>query len=65
MKIRELKENEPLNIIEVSKQYHYPSFIARGPKDSDTYEEKKIKMKVFTDGEIEKQTEETSQNINE
>lgn len=65
MKLKELKENEPLNIIEVSKQYHYPSFIARGPKDSDTFEEKRIKMKVFTDGEIEKQTEETSQNINE
>ena len=65
MKLKELKENEPLNIIEVSKQYHYPSFIARRPKGSDTYEEKKIKMKVFTDGEIEKQTEETSQNINE
>lgn len=65
MKIRELKENEPLKVIEVTKQYHYPSFIARGPKDSDTFEEKRIKMKVFTDGEIEKQTEETSQNINE
>lgn len=58
MKLKELKENEPLNIIEVSKQYHYPSFIARGPKDSDTYEEKRIKMKVFTDGKVERESKE-------
>lgn len=65
MKIRELKENEPLKVIEVAKQYPYPPFIARGPADPDTFEESRIKMKVFTDGEIEKQTEETSQDINE
>ena len=64
MKIRELKENEPLRVIEVAKQYSYPPFIARGPADPDTFEESRIKMKVFTDGEIEKQTEETPQDIN-
>ena len=58
MKIRELKENEPLKVIEVTIQYHYPSFIARGPKDSDTYEEKRIKMKVFTDGKVERESKE-------
>ena len=48
IRIKELKENEPLKIIRVSNQ-GFPD---------------RIKTKIFTDGEIEKEGETTSININ-
>lgn len=70
MKIRELKENEPLKVIEVTERISSSwcnSFINK--TDNEVLAEKdervKIKTNVITDGEIEKQTEETSQDINE
>lgn len=48
IRIKELKENEPLKIIRVSNQV-FPD---------------RIKTKIFTDGEIEKEGETTSININ-
>ena len=70
MKIRELKENEPLKVIEVTERISSSwcnSFINK--TDNEVLAEKdervKIKTNIITDGIIEKQTEETSQGINE
>lgn len=68
MKIKELKENEPLEVIEVTNHMEVPPVPGRAIGRSykkEILEEKKIQMRIFTDGEIEKQTKETSQNINE
>lgn len=67
MKIRELKENEPLKVTRVT--YHFPAWpdpsTGKVDKDAKPIEDERIKTIIFTDGEIEKQTEEASQNINE
>lgn len=69
MKIVELKENKPLEIIEVSNHIYFKGFpnpnngkLEGEPK---VYEDKKIKMKVFTDGQIVKEDNQTSKSINE
>lgn len=67
MKIRELKENEPLKVIEVTKHltaWPDPS-TGKVDKDAKPIEDERIKTIIITDGEIEKQTEETSQSIDE
>ena len=56
MKIKELKENEPLQIIEVSNHLTF---------HSTEIERNMIKMRVFTDGEIAKESEEKVEGINE
>lgn len=67
MKIRELKENEPLKVTRVT--YHFPAWpdpsTGKVDKDAKPIEDERIKTIIFTNGEIEKQTEEASQNINE
>ena len=67
MKIRELKENEPLKVTRVT--YHFPAWpdpsTGKVDKDAKPIEDERIKTIIFTDGEIEKQTEEASQNIEE
>lgn len=67
MKIRELKENESLEVTRVT--YHFPAWpdpsTGKVDKDAKPIEDKRIKTIIFTDGEIEKQTEETTQDINE
>lgn len=67
MKIRELKENEPLKVTRVT--YHFPAWpdpsTGKVDKDAKPIEDERIKTIIFTDGEIENQTEEASQNINE
>lgn len=67
MKIRELKENEPLKVTRVT--YHFSAWpdpsTGKVDKDAKPIEDERIKTIVFTDGEIEKQTEETTQDINE
>ena len=59
MKIMELKENEPLKVIEVSRRCK-PRSLNLG-----VVEWKKIKMRIFTDGEIVCEDEVISQNIDE
>ena len=67
MKIRELKENEPLKVTRLT--YHFPAWpdpsTGKVDKDAKPIEDERIKTIIFTNGEIEKQTEEASQNINE
>lgn len=67
MKIRELKENEPLKVTRVT--YHFPAWpdpsTGKVDKDDKLIEDERIKTIIFTDGEIEKQTEEASQSIDE
>ena len=67
MKIRELKENEPLKVTMVT--YHFPAWpdpsTGKVDKDAKPIEDERIKTIIFTDGEIEKQTEEVSQDIEE
>ena len=67
MKIRELKENEPLKVTRVT--YHFPAWpdpsTGKVDKDAKPIEDERIKTIIFTDGEIEKQTEETFQSIDE
>ena len=67
MKIRELKENEPLKVTRVT--YHFPAWpdpsTGKVNEDAKPIEDERIKTIIFTDGEIERQTEEISQDINE
>lgn len=67
MRIRELKENEPLKVTRVT--YHFPAWpdpsTGKLDKDAKPIEDERIKTIIFTDGEIEKQTEEASQSIDE
>ena len=67
MKIRELKENEPLKVIEVTKNFPAWQNPSNGKIDKEAkgFEDKRIKTIIITDGEIEKQTEEASQSIDE
>lgn len=65
MKIRELKENEPLKVIEVTKHLTVPTSPGKENEKSKGFEDKRIKTIIITDGEIEKQTEEASQSIDE
>ena len=65
MKIRELKENESLEVIEVTMKPNNTDIFDSVLSDSDTGEYSRIKMRILTDGEIERQTEEISQDINE
>lgn len=65
MKIRELKENEPLKVIEVTKHLTVPTSPVKENEKSKVIEDEHIKTIIFTDGEIEKQTEEASQSIDE
>lgn len=68
MKVKELRQDTPLKVIEVSNHRRYkpfPSVCGIETFSYDVIEEKQIQMKIFTDGEIEKESDETSQNINE
>ena len=65
MKIRELKENEPLEVIEVTMKPDNTDIFDSVLSDFDTVEYSRIKMRILTDGEIEKQTEKASQSIDE
>ena len=65
MKIRELKENEPLKVIEVTKHLTVPTSPGKIDEEEKVIEDERIKTIIITDGEIEKQTEEASQSIDE
>lgn len=64
MKIIELKENEPLEVIKVTKRITLPACFYKDD-ETKTKEFEKVKMRIFTDGEIAKETKETFHNINE
>ena len=66
LNIKELKENEPLKTVEVSN--HIVSSYPTSPfeeVDSEIIEDDVIEQKVFTDGEIERQSDITSESIDE
>lgn len=65
MKLKELRENEPLKVIEVSEHVEMSNFNYVQNINPVTIEYKRIQMKIFTDGEIEKESEEISQNVEE
>ncbi len=65
MEIKELKENEPLKIVEVLLHIKRPDFSFKEGVNPELFEEKQIQMRVFTDGEIAGETKEISENINE
>ena len=69
MKFTELKEQEPLEVVEATKHMVIPKVpnpttgkIDMKPR---SVENKKIQMIIFTDGEIAKESEEVTQNIDE
>ena len=65
MEVLELKEHEPLEVIEVTKHVVLPKFPGERDKQSNIVENKKIQMRIFTDGETAKESEETTQKIKE
>ena len=69
MKFTELKEQEPLEVIEVTKLIMFPEFpnptTGKIDRKTETVENKRIQMRIFTDGEIAKESEETTQKIKE
>lgn len=69
MNFIELKEHEPLEVIEITNHIPFPSFLNQSTlerdREFDTIEDERIKMQIFTDGEIEKESEQVSQNIEE
>ena len=64
MMIIELKENEPLEVIKVTKRITLPACFYKDD-ETKTKDFEKVKMRIFTDGEIAKETKETFHNINE
>lgn len=66
MKIKELKENQPLEVIEVSHYLPIPSYNKKGEIDKNKRTERRqIQMKIYTDGKIVKESDETHQKIKE
>ena len=70
MKIKELREGQPLEVVEVAKNIVYLELsklfegeIDEVPENVDVV--KRIQMKIFTDGEIDKETDEITKNIDE
>lgn len=65
MKFQELNENEPLKVVEVSQHIKRPNLNSKDNAGSHVMEVKRIQTKIFTDGEIAKESEEVSENIQE
>ena len=65
MKIQELKNNELLKKVEVSNHVKKPTIYPEETSNSVMVELKQIHMKIFTDGKIEKESEEISRSIEE
>ena len=65
MKFQELKEDEPLKLVEISEYFKMPPVDSNEQNNPNIIEYKIVQMKVFTDGEISKDGEKTSKNINE
>lgn len=63
MKIKELKEGQPLTIIEISNHLKVPTHSWEKELKCNLIEDKKIQMMILTDGEIEKESDETTQTI--
>ena len=65
MKFKELKEHEPLEVVEVTKHMVIPDFPGTKSLNRKVFEDKKIQMRIFTDGEIAEESEETTKSIDE
>lgn len=65
MKIQELKNDELLKIVEVSNHIKKPTIYPEETSNSVMVELKQIQMKIFTDGKIEKESEEIYRSIEE
>lgn len=77
MKIKELKENESLEVIRITKHFRRPDYplglvkeedsIANMTKDNNSnfYEEDRIQTKIYTDGEIVTESDEVTEGITE
>ena len=69
MKYPKLDENEPLKVIEVSQKVRLPNFRPKDgsiPENFEEFETKdlnRLHMKLFTDGEISKESDETKESI--
>lgn len=63
MKFQELRENEPLEVVEVSEHVEKPTFGSKKDSNSDIIEFERIQTIVFTDGDIAQESEETTKNI--
>ena len=56
MKFKELKESEPLELIEGISHIHFPSHPMDNSDSDKVYEDRKVYMQLFTDGELEKES---------
>ena len=65
MKVQELKENESVKVVEVSKHVKCPTFYFDKGLISKKIGIKQIEMKVFTDGEVARESEKVSERIDE
>ncbi len=65
MKFKELKEHKPLKVVEVTNHILFQPFVTSEDLPPRVSEKKQIQTRVFTDGQIEKESEETSKEIEE
>ncbi len=65
MQIQELKENSPIQVVEVFQHEQVPPSFTKDPLNPVILEHKMIQTIVFTDGEIASESDETLKNINE
>ena len=67
MKLKELPENEPIEVIEVSKHLSYQAlpdpYTGKYDEKFNTVEHRRVQMRIFTDGKIDKQTDVISQKV--
>ena len=63
MKFKELKEQEPLEVVEVTRHMVIPNFPGSKSLNRKVFEDKKIQMRIFTDGEIAEESEETQPSL--
>ncbi len=63
--LKELKVNEPVKIIEVSNHIKRPAFLGEDESSISPTEINLIKMKVFTDGDVIKESKNTIESIDE
>ena len=65
MKFQELKEDESLKLVEISQYFKMPPVDSNEQENPNIIQSKIIQTKVFTDGEIAKESEKISKNISE
>lgn len=63
MKYKELKENEPLEIMEIIQYVKISNFNNKKANDDNIIEHKQVQTRIFTDGEIVKEIDEENKAI--